>query len=120
YKFFSGGPSKAPKWEEDKDENESHSFHSKKNGWGFEQDIKFEELVDPPDNGGYDTKNDTVVLSADVTAEEPTGVECKAPKWKEDEDENERSSGDLKDETVTSATTDGMIEPNEGPSEPAE
>uniref|UniRef100_A0A183BXH6 MATH domain-containing protein n=1 Tax=Globodera pallida TaxID=36090 RepID=A0A183BXH6_GLOPA len=85
YKFYqqireemkrgSGGPSKAPKWKEDKDENESHSFHSKKSGWGFEQFTKFEELVDPPDNGWYDTKNDTVVLSAEVTAEEPTGVE---------------------------------------------
>uniref|UniRef100_A0A914IG67 MATH domain-containing protein n=1 Tax=Globodera rostochiensis TaxID=31243 RepID=A0A914IG67_GLORO len=51
-----------------------HIFHSKDNDWGFAQFMTFKELMDP-DNGWYDAKNDTVILSAEVTADKPTGVE---------------------------------------------
>uniref|UniRef100_A0A183C6M0 BTB domain-containing protein n=1 Tax=Globodera pallida TaxID=36090 RepID=A0A183C6M0_GLOPA len=64
-------------------------FRSKKNMWGF-ADMTFKKLLEPnngwydvkndtklmePNNGWYDVKNDTVILEAEVTAEEPVGVE---------------------------------------------
>uniref|UniRef100_A0A914HJ85 MATH domain-containing protein n=1 Tax=Globodera rostochiensis TaxID=31243 RepID=A0A914HJ85_GLORO len=51
-----------------------HIFHSKDNDWGFAQFITFKELMDRK-NGWYDAKNDTIILSAEMTADEPTGVE---------------------------------------------
>uniref|UniRef100_A0A183BTV6 BTB domain-containing protein n=1 Tax=Globodera pallida TaxID=36090 RepID=A0A183BTV6_GLOPA len=47
-----------------------HIYSSKNNGWGFTRFISFEELMDP-NNGWYDAENDTVMLTIDVTAEEP-------------------------------------------------
>uniref|UniRef100_A0A914I0P9 BTB domain-containing protein n=1 Tax=Globodera rostochiensis TaxID=31243 RepID=A0A914I0P9_GLORO len=49
----------------------SHIFHL--HGWGFNQFMSFEKLMDPK-NGWYDAKNDTAILTVDVTAEEPVGV----------------------------------------------
>uniref|UniRef100_A0A914GZP1 MATH domain-containing protein n=1 Tax=Globodera rostochiensis TaxID=31243 RepID=A0A914GZP1_GLORO len=49
-------------------------FHSKENGWGFDHFVSFEKLMEP-NNGWYDATNDTAILAADVTADEPTGVE---------------------------------------------
>uniref|UniRef100_A0A183CGS8 BTB domain-containing protein n=1 Tax=Globodera pallida TaxID=36090 RepID=A0A183CGS8_GLOPA len=51
-----------------------HIFNLKENKWGIEYFMSFEELMDPQ-NGWYDAKNDTVILSAEVTAGEPIGVE---------------------------------------------
>uniref|UniRef100_A0A914HZ66 MATH domain-containing protein n=1 Tax=Globodera rostochiensis TaxID=31243 RepID=A0A914HZ66_GLORO len=51
-----------------------HIFQATDNDWGFSQFMTFEELMDP-DNGWYDAKNDTVILSAEVKAEEPFGVD---------------------------------------------
>ncbi|KAI3411188.1 Ubiquitin carboxyl-terminal hydrolase 7 [Globodera pallida] len=51
-----------------------HIFNLKENIWGINYFMEFEELMDPK-NGWYDAKNDTVILSAEVTAEEPIGVE---------------------------------------------
>uniref|UniRef100_A0A183CKK9 MATH domain-containing protein n=1 Tax=Globodera pallida TaxID=36090 RepID=A0A183CKK9_GLOPA len=51
-----------------------HIFHETDNVWGFAQFMAFEELMDP-DNGWYDAKNDTAILSAEVNAEEPFGVD---------------------------------------------
>uniref|UniRef100_A0A914HMI6 BTB/POZ domain-containing protein n=1 Tax=Globodera rostochiensis TaxID=31243 RepID=A0A914HMI6_GLORO len=48
-------------------------FRSKNNIWGF-ADMTFKKLMEP-NNGWYDAKNDTVILEAEVTAEEPVGVE---------------------------------------------
>uniref|UniRef100_A0A914ICQ0 MATH domain-containing protein n=1 Tax=Globodera rostochiensis TaxID=31243 RepID=A0A914ICQ0_GLORO len=59
-------------------QNEDHTreiirmFHSNGNDWGFAHCMTFETLMDP-DNGWYDAKNDTVILSAEVTADKPTG-----------------------------------------------
>uniref|UniRef100_A0A183BY96 BTB domain-containing protein n=1 Tax=Globodera pallida TaxID=36090 RepID=A0A183BY96_GLOPA len=50
-----------------------HIFNLKENKWGIEYFMSFEKLMDPQ-NGWYDAKNDTVILSAEVTAEEPIGV----------------------------------------------
>uniref|UniRef100_A0A183BPS2 MATH domain-containing protein n=1 Tax=Globodera pallida TaxID=36090 RepID=A0A183BPS2_GLOPA len=51
-----------------------HIFNLKENIWGINYFMEFEKLMDPQ-NGWYDAKNDTVILSAEVTAEEPIGVE---------------------------------------------
>uniref|UniRef100_A0A914HIP3 BTB domain-containing protein n=1 Tax=Globodera rostochiensis TaxID=31243 RepID=A0A914HIP3_GLORO len=51
----------------------SHIFHSEENDWGYAF-MTFEDLM-APDNGCYDAKNDTVILEAEVTADEPIGVE---------------------------------------------
>uniref|UniRef100_A0A183CLF0 MATH domain-containing protein n=1 Tax=Globodera pallida TaxID=36090 RepID=A0A183CLF0_GLOPA len=52
----------------------SHIFDSKENDWGFAQFMTFKTMMDPK-NGWYDAKNDTIILSAEVTADELTGVE---------------------------------------------
>uniref|UniRef100_A0A914HPE1 BTB domain-containing protein n=1 Tax=Globodera rostochiensis TaxID=31243 RepID=A0A914HPE1_GLORO len=44
------------------------------NTHGYRDFISFEKLMDP-NNGWYDVKNDTMILEAEVTADEPTGVE---------------------------------------------
>uniref|UniRef100_A0A914HZ12 BTB/POZ domain-containing protein n=1 Tax=Globodera rostochiensis TaxID=31243 RepID=A0A914HZ12_GLORO len=51
-----------------------HIFNLKQNKWGIKNFMEFEELMDPK-NGWYDAKDDTVILSVEVTAEEPLGVE---------------------------------------------
>uniref|UniRef100_A0A914HL17 BTB/POZ domain-containing protein n=1 Tax=Globodera rostochiensis TaxID=31243 RepID=A0A914HL17_GLORO len=51
-----------------------HIFKSEENQWGMQFFKSLDDLMDP-DNGWYDAKNDTVILCAEVTAEEPTGVE---------------------------------------------
>uniref|UniRef100_A0A183BPL9 MATH domain-containing protein n=1 Tax=Globodera pallida TaxID=36090 RepID=A0A183BPL9_GLOPA len=62
-------------WKEDHiQEISRHIFNLKENKWGIKYFMGFEELMDPQ-NGWYDAKNDTVILSAKVTAEEPIGVE---------------------------------------------
>uniref|UniRef100_A0A183BXP9 BTB domain-containing protein n=1 Tax=Globodera pallida TaxID=36090 RepID=A0A183BXP9_GLOPA len=52
----------------------SHRFYSMKNDWGFEQFMKFEQLMGSK-NGWYDAKNDTVMLAVNVTADKSHGVE---------------------------------------------
>uniref|UniRef100_A0A914H7V1 BTB domain-containing protein n=1 Tax=Globodera rostochiensis TaxID=31243 RepID=A0A914H7V1_GLORO len=49
-------------------------FNSTMNIVGFAQFLTFTKLLDP-NNGWYDAKSDTVILSADVTADEPHRVE---------------------------------------------
>uniref|UniRef100_A0A914HZ19 BTB domain-containing protein n=1 Tax=Globodera rostochiensis TaxID=31243 RepID=A0A914HZ19_GLORO len=49
-------------------------FNLSAKGWGMQYFMPFEKLMDPQ-NGWYDAKNDTVILSAEVTAEVPVGVE---------------------------------------------
>uniref|UniRef100_A0A183C4Q7 BTB domain-containing protein n=1 Tax=Globodera pallida TaxID=36090 RepID=A0A183C4Q7_GLOPA len=51
-----------------------HIFNSKQKGWGIDYFMSFEKLMDPK-NGWYDAKDDTVILNAEVIAEEPIGVE---------------------------------------------
>ncbi|KAI3416310.1 BTB/POZ domain-containing protein 3 [Globodera pallida] len=51
-----------------------HIFNLKENKWGIEYFMGFEKLMDPK-NGWYDAKNDTVILTVEVSAEEPIGVE---------------------------------------------
>ncbi|KAI3415241.1 Ubiquitin carboxyl-terminal hydrolase 7 [Globodera pallida] len=53
---------------------DNNIFNSKTNFWGFAQYITFKKLMDP-NNGWYDETNDTAILTADVTADEPHGVE---------------------------------------------
>uniref|UniRef100_A0A914HA17 BTB domain-containing protein n=1 Tax=Globodera rostochiensis TaxID=31243 RepID=A0A914HA17_GLORO len=59
-----------------KDDTQELSRHifSSNYSWGFEQFMSFEELMDP-NNGWYDETNDTMILEADVTADEPHEVE---------------------------------------------
>uniref|UniRef100_A0A914HIF4 MATH domain-containing protein n=1 Tax=Globodera rostochiensis TaxID=31243 RepID=A0A914HIF4_GLORO len=49
-------------------------FTTENKGFGLNFFIPFEKLMDPK-NGWYDAKNDTVILSAEVKAEELIGVE---------------------------------------------
>ncbi|KAI3419392.1 hypothetical protein GPALN_006637 [Globodera pallida] len=49
-----------------------HIFNSKGTGWGFDQFMSFEVLMES-NNGWYDATNDTAILAIDVTAEEPLG-----------------------------------------------
>uniref|UniRef100_A0A914I0X2 MATH domain-containing protein n=1 Tax=Globodera rostochiensis TaxID=31243 RepID=A0A914I0X2_GLORO len=59
--------------EKDHTRETSHIFHSGGNDWGFPKFMPFKKLMDP-NNGWYDTKNDTVTLKAEVTADKPIGV----------------------------------------------
>ena len=51
----------------------SHLFHSKENDWGFAQFMTFENLMDP-ESGWHNEEDDSIILSVDVTADAPHGV----------------------------------------------
>uniref|UniRef100_A0A914HPJ7 BTB/POZ domain-containing protein n=1 Tax=Globodera rostochiensis TaxID=31243 RepID=A0A914HPJ7_GLORO len=62
------------KGKEDLIRKKDNIFNSKTNFWGFAQYITFKKLMDS-NTGWYDETNDTAILAADVTADEPHGVE---------------------------------------------